>query len=669
VSTQSEDWNVLIQEFLQTRRQIHELEEQEMELLHALKEFSGPPDLNLMIFYVGHGGKFATWIPGIPFFVNNESFPALSTDNDDELKDILSHLEGIIHPEDFPPLARNIRELWNGRTPTLYGRHRLSWAGMTTIWAESHIMVIKRDQQGIPIEFVACVRFPGRPPRGSIINQLSINLSEFFGSINEQDSPLATLFELGDENKTDFAKEARDLAGLVMGVGMAEGMGATKSWNLSFVKNRSMRYVWVSAQFAKTLGRSRREVQGRLDSEFFDTVDEVEEERQGEAVSRGATVHFRCIRIIDGTRRVFQETLWPVPQGSGGEAQWILGVSRLLEAEEIAVDVQRSSVFKIEGELLEAARSASIVLITGESGCGKDHLARYIHDNLEPSSGPFFSINCAAISPELAESELFGHEAGAFTGARTRKRGLLELAEGGTLLLNEIGELSLPLQAKLLTFLDTRKITRVGGEKEISVNARLIAATNKDLEEEVQQGRFRKDLFYRINVLNIDVPPLRKRQEDLPQIAAKILEELSKELGMPEPLQITRAHMKAMKQYPWPGNIRELRNVLERAMLLGKSISDVLPGTVPQEDDRKPVESVTGNAPYGRGGVAEEWSWTTEFCAGRNYRELLAELERALFEEAIKRSGGNKALAARLLGTARETVFRKLDKMGIDRDK
>ena len=158
-----------------------------------------------------------------------------------------------------------------------------------------------------------------------------------------------------------------------------------------------------------------------------------------------------------------------------------------------------------------AAQNDSTILLLGESGSGKDYLARYIHNRSKRAGGPYFSVNCAAISLELAESELFGHERGSFTGAQGRKRGLVELAEGGTLLLNEIGELSLPLQAKLLTFLDTMKFTRVGGEKEISVNLRLIAATNRDLEKEVEAGRFRKDLFYRINVLCHNGPSLARQ--------------------------------------------------------------------------------------------------------------------------------------------------------------
>ena len=179
-----------------------------------------------------------------------------------------------------------------------------------------------------------------------------------------------------------------------------------------------------------------------------------------------------------------------------------------------------------------AASGKSVILLLGESGVGKDYLAKYIHERSNYSSGPYFSINCAAVPSELAESELFGHEAGAFTGANRRKRGLLELAEGGTLLLNEIGELSPALQAKFLTFLDTRTFTRVGGQQEIRVNARILAATNRDLQYEISSGRFRADLYYRLNVLSIRVPPLRERTEDLPILVAQLLSTLAKDLQM-----------------------------------------------------------------------------------------------------------------------------------------
>ncbi len=230
-------------------------------------------------------------------------------------------------------------------------------------------------------------------------------------------------------------------------------------------------------------------------------------------------------------------------------------------------------------EARSAAASDGTVLLQGESGSGKDYMARWIHDHSKRALGPYFSLNCAAISRELAESELFGHERGAFTGAHGRKRGLLELAEGGTLLLNEIGELPLSLQSKLLTFLDTRSFLRVGGEKPINVNARIISATNRSLEKEVAEGRFLSALFYRINVFGITVPPLRDRIEDIPVLLEEIMSRLAVELQLTRLPYIDPAFAIALTRYDWPGNVREFRNVLERSLMLsdGHSLSLTLP--------------------------------------------------------------------------------------------
>lgn len=214
-----------------------------------------------------------------------------------------------------------------------------------------------------------------------------------------------------------------------------------------------------------------------------------------------------------------------------------------------------------------AAHADSTVLIIGESGSGKDFLARYIHKLSNRSQKPYRSINCGAIQESLAESELFGHAKGAFTGAIGKKRGLIEQAAGGTLLLNEVGEMLPHLQVKLLTFLDTKTFDPVGGETPVEVNVRIMAATNRDLFAEVDRGRFRQDLFYRLNVLSIEVPPIRARKVDLPVLAARILEELRKEKNLPAVPKMDSEFLALASRYDWPGNVRELRNVLERCVL------------------------------------------------------------------------------------------------------
>ena len=302
-----------------------------------------------------------------------------------------------------------------------------------------------------------------------------------------------------------------------------------------------------------------------------------------------------------------------------------------------------------------AAKRNTTVLLTGESGSGKDYLAQYIHNHSDRANGPFFAVNCAAIVPGLAESELFGHERGAFTGAVGRKRGLLELAEGGTLLLNEIGELSLPLQAKLLTFLDTRKLTRVGGEKEITVNARLIAATNRDLGKEVATKRFRQDLYYRINVVAIEVPPLRERLDDIPVLVQEILARLRRELQIHDTPDITSAAVHALKRYGWPGNVRELRNVLERALILshGKKLNLETLG----------LRDVAGSVPQDK-----KTSFGVSFPSHQSLNEITQDLKRFLVTEALRRSGGNRQAAARLLGISRYSLKHYMNTLGYDEE-
>ena len=316
-------------------------------------------------------------------------------------------------------------------------------------------------------------------------------------------------------------------------------------------------------------------------------------------------------------------------------------------AEEYPSKAMRSTLNQVR----IAAKSYSTILLTGESGSGKDYLAQYIHNHSDRAGGPFFSVNCAAIAQHLAESELFGHEKGSFTGAVARKRGILELAEGGTLLLNEIGELPLPLQAKLLTFMDTKKFPRVGGEKEISVNARLIAATNRDLKKEVDAGHFRQDLFYRINVMSIPVPPLRERMEDIPILVTEILAKLREVLQIHEMPIVDRDVISTLKRYDWPGNIRELRNVLERALILsgGKYL------------DLEGLRVRKGEAPLSEG---EEAAFSVSFPNHRSLNEITKDVKRFLIDGALRKSNGSRQGAARLLGISRYSLKHYMKTLG-----
>ena len=293
-----------------------------------------------------------------------------------------------------------------------------------------------------------------------------------------------------------------------------------------------------------------------------------------------------------------------------------------------------------------AAQQSGIVLLLGESGTGKDHVARWIHKNSPRADGPFFAINCAALPRELAESELFGHEPGAFTGSRGRKRGLLELAEKGTLLLDEIGELDGALQSKLLTFLDTRHFMRIGGERNIRVEARLIAATNRDLEAEVERGTFRRDLFYRLNVFPICLPPLRERSDDLPILIEEMFDRLTKELGLPRRPVLQPDVLDILSPYQWPGNVRELRNVLERALMLSP-------------------DGVLRREHINVAATARDWQVVVNFPQNESLHDVTKSVARKLVLEAIRR-GKSKQEAARLLGISRHALAHQLRALGVE---
>jgi DNA-binding NtrC family response regulator len=270
----------------------------------------------------------------------------------------------------------------------------------------------------------------------------------------------------------------------------------------------------------------------------------------------------------------------------------------------------------------------STVLIQGESGTGKEVAARALHALSGRAARPFVPLNCGAISPELIESELFGHVRGAFTGATDTRNGLFFYAQGGTLFLDEIGELPLALQTKLLRVLEEKKIRPVGAEREVPVDVRIVAATNRDLAPMVAAGRFRQDLFYRLDVVNIRIPPLRERREDILVLARHFMGQLSAQLGMP-PLPLTREVSDTLVAYDWPGNARELRNLLERSLILG----------------RVPLDNIAPQAPGpGAGGAVES---------------SLDDVEKRHILDVLRSVSGNKSEAARRLGISRKTLERK----------
>ncbi len=318
----------------------------------------------------------------------------------------------------------------------------------------------------------------------------------------------------------------------------------------------------------------------------------------------------------------------------GGEA--ILGASP-------AIEEVRQLVEKV-------APTRTTVLVTGESGTGKEVVARAIHDKGSRRDQPFVAINCGAIPEGLIESELFGHEKGSFTGAAVQKQGLFEVAGSGTLFLDEVGELPQVLQVKLLRALQERKIRRVGGSADLAVAARIIAATNRDLGEEVKAGRFREDLFYRLNVIQVKMPPLRERREDLPRFLDHFLDRFAAELGRPRPAVSAEAQ-RLLLAHAYPGNVRELANALERAVTLcdgGMIEPSVLP---PAVRGAAPLTPAAGAATLPPDGL--------------DLQAHLDAIERAILEEALGRTGGVKTEAARLLSLTFRSLRYRLAKFEI----
>jgi transcriptional regulator with PAS, ATPase and Fis domain len=298
---------------------------------------------------------------------------------------------------------------------------------------------------------------------------------------------------------------------------------------------------------------------------------------------------------------------------------------------------------KIYAMVHRVATTDATVLITGESGTGKELVARSIHNLGARATHPFVAINCAALPEELLESELFGHVRGAFTGALSSRVGMFQLADHGTIFLDEIGEMAMSLQAKLLRVLQSKEIRAVGADRVTAVNVRVIAATNKDLNREVEKGAFREDLFYRLQVIPIHLPPLRARRSDIPLLVRYFLEKNRHKYS--NTLQISEDAMVYLWEYDWPGNVRELENLVERMAILSDT-GMLVPEDLP---------------PHVRSFISEKKLPHPDFSDGEvNLREVLEQFEGRLIEEALRRTKGNKTAAAQMLGLKRTTLVAKL---------
>jgi PAS domain S-box-containing protein len=517
--------------------------------------------------------------------------------------------ENLIHPDDWPRTMEIFNAHMEGRTPLYEAEFRVRPRLGDWKWILARGSVVERDKDGKPSRVA-----------GTYIDVTERKRSE--EALRRSEERFRAIF--------DHAKD------------------------IIFIMDSNIKYRQVNPAMAKILELDVSEIIGRKPEDIYG--EEVGRQLrlldlrvlEGESIEREHTVRIKGVSLTLNT------VLRPL-HNTEGEIIGIFGISRdvtertrLLPSPKAVFESYPSEAMRTTmREARSAAAGDGVVLLQGESGSGKDYMARWIHDHSKRALGPYFSLNCAAISRELAESELFGHERGAFTGAHGRKRGLLELAEGGTLLLNEIGELPLSLQSKLLTFLDTRSFLRVGGEKPTNVNARIISATNRSLEKEVEEGRFLSALFYRINVFGINLPPLRDRIDDIPVLLEEIMSRLAVELQLTRLPYIDPGFAIALARYDWPGNVRELRNAIERALMLsdGHNLSLTLPSAKASRED---------------------WSHVSSFpLQERTLHDVTDEVTKSLILEALRRCRGNRRQAARMLGIARDSLYRYMKRFGI----
>lgn len=312
---------------------------------------------------------------------------------------------------------------------------------------------------------------------------------------------------------------------------------------------------------------------------------------------------------------------------------------------------------RVRSMIEKVADTDATVLVRGESGTGKELVARELHNrSTTRRNGAFVAVNCAALPSELIESELFGHEKGAFTGAATRRLGKFEQANGGTLFLDEIGDMSANVQAKLLRALEERQIERLGGDESISVDVRIVSATHRALEEEIAEGNFRADLFYRLQVVTIDIAPLRERREDIPALAETFAQQSADRYGLPE-RSIAREALRELVEYDWPGNVRELRNTIERGVIMSEG-TEVDAIALPERLEAEKPAAV-------RGVVASNGDLPVPYTS--NFRDDRREFERRYIARCLEEAGGNVTRAASVLGMHRQSLQHKLRELGLGR--
>jgi DNA-binding NtrC family response regulator len=607
-----------------------------------------------IMFYMGRGKKF-TWGPDAAKYEVHSNF--VETHNGQKHK--LLDIEGFkqkVHQCDWAQFEESLRALAHEDTNYIHPRIRIYLNDNEWMVADWHVVVMGRSEKGKPTGIAGWIRlFSEERLLDQEIHEAATMIRGLIESMSEEGIEGSGLLRLSDFIEMDESISDEMTAWLYTAALVGNSFSDPVRRRYCFVKDLSMKYAYVSPGVADLYGRSASELLGCTDGDLFSEHDEIFEAEIIDALMDGASVNIQNYYKLPDDDQYVNEVLRAVPHLASGAPQWVLGIiTHIVKGDEEKKDPDKSSAMaEVYAEAEKVAQVDSIVLITGESGSGKDYLARFIHDKSKRCNGPYLSLNCAAITHELAESELFGHEEGAFTGAGRRKKGLIELADGGTLLLNEVGELSPALQAKLLSYLDTKSFIRVGGEKTIKPNVRLLAATNKDLEKEVEAGRFRHDLFFRLNVEKIRVPPLRERKAYLSGLVKDLLQRLAVEMDLQQAPRIDPKEVQILKAYEWPGNVRELRNVLERAIIKSSDNRLDLRSAMPAKSNETIISE------------ENDWTLTGKFKKSKSGEGLFNEVLRSLIEEALKKAKGNKTQAARLLGVSLPALKSKLKTLGI----
>ncbi len=419
-----------------------------------------------------------------------------------------------------------------------------------------------------------------------------------------------------------FGEEDFDVAVVDLKLPDADGMEIMKTFR---AQKPAVPVIIITAHGNKQIAHQALS-EGAYD--YFSKPFELEDMR---VVIRRAAENARLVREVEDLRQQMEES-------RKADAPRLIGDSALMEV--------------VRDTIATVAESDVTCLILGESGTGKELVAELIHLQSNRASGPFITLNCAAIPDTLIETEMFGYEKGAFTGAAQRTNGKFEQADGGTLFLDEIGDMTPMVQTKLLRVIETGDFHRVGGASSVRVNVRLLAATNKNLKDAIEEGSFREDLFYRINVVSMPLPPLRKRPEDIPILVNSFLAQFNEKYNK----SITGVDEEVMArflEYPWPGNVRELQNVLQRAVVLERH------------------ETVTfTSVPEMIGGTPSTATLSLDELAGQSLPDALKQVrtrfERVLIEEALERSGGNKSEAARMLKISRVNLHQKINEYEIE---